>query len=160
MFNWDKDLETLYERSDFSATFPETTPKSRRRLMLLSALGVIVVLGGAFYAVQSGLWARFGASTGGTQVAEPLVLPDGLTIYGPQQYANFLSSVAGFDDAQLSAHAEAAAGQLRVTGDPMRPYWVDTLFLTNRELSRRGLPTVAMPREATGPMIVMPELSR
>ncbi|WP_323035384.1 hypothetical protein [Pararhodobacter sp.] len=162
MFDWDDDVEALYQQTRFQdqgakRDAARKTGRFRaawRVLAMTGTLGALVVAVQVIVPPQNDATPAALAGHGGPQ-SEPL--PVGLREYGPAQYANFARGIGAFSDAALSRHAQSVFAQLEATDDLLQPFWHDTLLLTNFELSRRGLPRVSMPDAGDFVAISLPD---
>jgi hypothetical protein len=79
----------------------------------------------------------------GVDFGEP---PAELVAYGPEQFRNFMLGIADFSDADLLDYAAVTARDIGGHADPATPFMLDVLFLTHREIERRGLrrPTASL----------------
>lgn len=66
-------------------------------------------------------------------------MPQGLIVYGEEQYLNFRRGIVRFSDSDLLEYAATTARDMGAPGDLMTPFLLDALFLTYYEIERRGL---------------------
>lgn len=169
MFDWDRDYDSVVERSAaesgivihaepaVSAPAPGRVERLTSRLRgaagrSLMAVAVVLGLGAAG---STALLLQDAPSLYRLQaaLAVPLqflglddsAMPAELIAYDQTQYDNFRHGIARFSDTDLAAYARSAEATL--AGDSaLEAFTRDALFLTYREMERRGLvrPTASL----------------
>lgn len=165
MFNWDDDVSDLYETRSVGMPPAAEQPERVSRGGLLRTAALRWVAPAALVAgmLSAGItlfdpgfesaraarasFGSIGTLLFGVEIGEP---PAELVAYGPQQFQNFMLSVAAFSDNDLLEYATTTARDLGDYADPATPFMLDVLFLTHREIERRGLrsPTASLQHEA------------
>jgi hypothetical protein len=152
MFDWDKDFESVIAgaKIDIAPTSAERTGVIRAftaRWLAPTAVVVGLILAGQSVfrldLVPSSSSAVTLSSAGGLRAAlfqaNPDERPAELLIYEDAQYESFMRGIVEFSDADLLEYAATTARELGRDDDVMTPYLLDVLWLTNRQIERRGL---------------------
>ncbi|MCB1397236.1 MAG: hypothetical protein H6898_02920 [Rhodobacter sp.] len=145
MFDWDSDYEGVVE-TKVLARAGETGNGFIRGILTRWVAPLAVVAGlslagsltvgtetGRFLSASLG---QAGAFLFGTRIEEP---PADLIAYGPEQFHNFMRGVAGFSNEDLLTFAAVTQRGLGDLSNPSTPFMLDVLFLTYREIERRGM---------------------
>jgi len=151
MFDWDNDVDSLTRRNVAPLAEPTVEKTGALRSLASRWLAPVAVVIGLAAAGQSVFdldllptnQAVSLSSAGGLRAALFQTVEDTapveLIIYQDMQYASFMRGIVQFKDADLLSYASATARELETGDDLMVPYQLDALWLTNREIERRGL---------------------
>lgn len=165
MFDWDKDVESITTSN--SATLIAMSAEAKRPsessgrirgfatrwLAPVAVVAGLALAGHSFDLMPTGSEASL-ASVGGLRAVLLQAVEDErpaeLMIYEDAQYASFMRGIVGYSETQLLEYAAATARDLTLNDTLMTPYLLDVLWLTNREIERRGLsrPTTMAAYEA------------
>ncbi|MEZ5750944.1 MAG: hypothetical protein R3D60_02895 [Paracoccaceae bacterium] len=102
----------------------------------LAAAGVMIATKGAENTADGGVMPGFLAVLLDGGIGP---MPDDMLVYAEPQYRNFVAGIGQIGDSDLVALAERTALDLRPFEDPMTPFMLDSLYLVQREILRRGL---------------------
>ena len=151
MFDWDSDVESITARNVAPLVQAPVEKSGMLRSYASRWMAPVAVALGLFAAGQSVFnldlmptnQAVSLSSAGGLRAAlfqaTEDITPAELIVYQDAQYASFMRGIVQFKDADLLSYASATARELDTGDDLMMPYQLDVLWLTNREIERRGL---------------------
>lgn len=150
MFDWDTDFDAVVEERRIA---PVTSRATETRGVLrcaltrwaapLAVVAGLALAGSLVMGPQTAVGRFASASVGhaqallfGAPVEEP---PAELIAYGPEQFHNFMRGIAAFSDADLLTFASSTQQSLGDHANPATAFQLDVLFLTYREIERRGM---------------------
>ena len=155
MFDWDLDYDCIVKRQGAGTFLAEPATRSDRksglRLFIAAFAILLTVVTAAFMYpnLAQGVIDVVSTSSVSSAAFTETTMPAGLLAYDQQQYDRARRGLARFSDDELLDFAGATQATLD-GGNPMGAYTHDVLFVTWREIERRGLlPPVPSLRDAS-----------